>query len=80
MFSMDMTKIIDFKRNSFDFTCNNLKVQLPGMPKPDFVTYLKEEKLDLIENKFSQDYLLGIGQTKEEFFRIRIDETKKLPS
>lgn len=52
IYSVDVTKFIDFYRNSLDFTCSNPKVKVPGVPAPDTNTYEEDTVFNFLESKF----------------------------
>ena len=62
VYSLDVTKFIDFYRNSLDFTCSNPKVKVPGVPDPDMNIYQQNTIFNFLESKFGYDYIIGIRE------------------
>lgn len=48
------------------------------MPSPDMTVHLPDTKIEFLENKYSNSYILGISKTGTEFSRIRLDPSELL--
>lgn len=62
VYSLDVTKFIDFYRNSLDFSCSNPKVKVPGVPDPDLTVHEEGIVFNFSESKFGYDYIMGIRE------------------
>lgn len=80
MYSLDVTKIIDFKANSLDFTCSNPSVSLPGMPEPDLRVRLPDTHFEFLENKYGEEYIIGLHRNQSDIYRINMYTSNLLGS